>query len=259
MKLKQFIYSVEDGIGIFTINRPEVRNALSAECWEEIGIIADYIHSNADIKVAIITGAGEKAFAAGADLNALKLKTLSDGINNAVGQNNLRKLEICSKPIIAAVNGVAFGGGCELSLACDIRIVSENAKFGLPEVGVGVLPGAGGTQRLAKLIGLGRAKEVILTGKVISAEESVQIGLACKVVSNEGLLDEAKIVANTMMTKSPFAIGLAKRALNVSLSTDQETGLLLEQFAFAITMASEDKTEGVDAFLSKRKPEFKGK
>jgi enoyl-CoA hydratase len=259
MEFKNFLLEIDREVAVFTINRPEVRNALNSECWTELGDFVEYLNKSADIKVAIITGAGEKAFAAGADLNALKALTMRDVIHNAAGQVVLKKLENCNKPVIAAVNGVAFGGGCELALACDIRIAAENAKFGLPELGVGVLPGAGGTQRLAKLIGLGRAKEVILAGRIIAADEAVEIGLAFKSVPLKTLLEEAKKIAATIMTKSPFALSLAKKALNAALSTDQETGMLLEQFAFAMAMASEDKVEGIQAFLEKRPPAFKGK
>jgi len=258
MDLKNCLVEVKDGIAILTINRPEVRNALNAQCWDDINLFVDYISENEDVKIAIITGSGDKAFAAGADLKALRSRTMKEIINNASGQAVLRKLENCSKPSIAAVNGFAFGGGCELALACDIRIASENAVFGLPEVSVGVLPGAGGTQRLTRLIGLGRAKEIILTGRTVSGIDAVQIGLACKVVPLVKLMEEAKSLATTMMGKSPFCLGLAKKAIVASLSTDQDTGMLIEQFAFAMAMASEDKIEGIDAFFEKRKPEFKG-
>lgn len=258
MNFKNFLLEIDKGIAVLTVNRAEVRNALNTECWNEIGAFVDYVAQNEEVKVAIITGAGEKAFVAGADLNAVNTLSTVD-VLGVGAQSVLRRLEDCHKPFIAAVNGVAFGGGCELAIACDIRVVSENALFGLPEVGIGLLPGAGGTQKLAKLIGLGRAKEVILAGRIIAGSEAVQIGLAYKSVPLAGLMAEAKAVAATMLSKGPLAIGLSKKLIAASLATDQDAGLLLETLGFALTVASEDRAEGIDAFFNKRKPVFKGR
>jgi len=259
MNFKNFLLEVStEGIAVLTINRAEIRNALNTECWTEIGTFVDYVARSEDIKVAIITGAGEKAFVAGADLKAVNALSTVD-ILGAGAQSVLRRVEDCHKPFIAAVNGVAFGGGCELAIACDIRVVAENAMFGLPEIGIGLLPGAGGTQKLAKLIGLGRAKEVILAGRIISGSEAVQIGLAYKSVPPADLLTEAKAVAATMLSKGPLAMGLSKKLIAASLATDQDAGLLLETLGFALTVASEDRAEGIDAFFNKRKPVFKGR
>jgi enoyl-CoA hydratase len=188
----------------------------------------------------------------------LKTKTGVD-VLGAGAQKNLKKIEDSSKVVIAAVNGYAFGGGCEIALACDIRIISNNAIFGLPEVGLGILPGAGGTQRLSKLIGLGRAKEVILASKTINSTEALEYGLAAKSVKVEDLMSETHALAGRVMKNAPLALRLCKRLINASVSTDQETGMLLELFGLSILMNSEDKMEGIDSFLNKRKPEFKGK
>lgn len=177
---------------------------------------------------------------------------------DGLAQGILQRLEDCTKPVIAALNGVAFGGGCELALACDIRIVAENAKMGLPELGLGILPGGGGTQRLAKLIGLGRAKELILTGRAVDAKEAVNIGLASRVVPQEELLDAAREMAEAIMKKGPLAVRITKKLITASLSSDERSGMLLELFGYGLVIASEDKDEGVDSFFEKRPPEFKG-
>ncbi|MDR1027953.1 MAG: enoyl-CoA hydratase/isomerase family protein, partial [Clostridiales Family XIII bacterium] len=173
MELQHFLTEVRgDGIGVFTINRPEARNALNSACWDDIAAITRFIRANDHIRIAVFTGSGDKAFAAGADIQGLRDRTMIAALGGAA-QAALKELAACDKPVIAAVNGYALGGGCELAMACDIRIASDNAKFGLPEVGIGILPGAGGTQRLAGLVGLGRAKELILTGRHISADEAL--------------------------------------------------------------------------------------
>jgi enoyl-CoA hydratase len=258
VNFNNFLLEVDKGIAVLTVNRPEVRNALNTECWSEIGGFVDHVTQNEEIKLAIITGAGEKVFVAGADVKAVNTLSTVDILSGGA-QSVLRKIEDCHKPFIAAINGIAFGGGCELALACDIRIVAENALFGLPEVGIGLLPGAGGTQKLAKLIGLGRAKEVILAGRIISGSEAVQIGLAYKCVAPISLMDEAKAVADTILSKGPLAISLSKKLITASMATDQDAGFLLETLGFALTVASEDRAEGIDAFLNKRKPVFKGR
>ena len=222
---------------------------------DENGVAADKEES---IKVIIITGAGEKAFIAGADLNSLKLKKSTDCLGGA-GQKALDKIAQCSKPVIAAVNGYAFGGGCETAIACDFRIASENAIFGLPETGLGILPGAGGTQRLARLIGLGRAQDMILLGKNVRAEEAVQIGLATKCVKQEDLIAEAKKMAGKLIARGPVALKIAKRVVQASMDSSLETGQLLEMLSLAVLCSTEDKAEGVSSFLEKRTPEYKGR
>lgn len=258
MEWENFLCQIEHGIAVFTINRPEARNALNSACWAELGTIADYIEQTEEIKVAIFTGSGDKAFVAGADLRFLKARTMVEALEG-LAQKTLQRLEDCSKPLIAAINGVAFGGGCELALACDIRIVSDNAKLGLPELGLGVLPGGGGTQRLAKLIGLGRAKELVLTGRAVSAQEAVQIGLASKSVPQEAVLDAAREMAAAILKKGPLAVRITKKLLTASMSTDERAGMLLELFGYGLVIASEDRHEGIDSFFEKRPPEFRGR
>jgi enoyl-CoA hydratase len=231
---------------------------MNIECWEELDSFIDAANVDNDILVVVITGAGDKAFVAGADLQSLKTRTGVEALYG-IGQRVLKKIEDSSKPVIAAVNGLAFGGGCEITLACDIRMAADNALFGLPEPALGLSPGAGGTQRLSKLIGLGRAKEVILAGRTISAQEAVQFGLAYKCVPAADLLKETLAVAEGMVQKGPLALRLCKKLVNASMSTDQETGMLLELYSFSILMNSEDKAEGIDAFFAKRKPEYKGR
>lgn len=255
---KNFTIEVSNGKALFQVNRPEVRNALNAECWVEIDRFADEINHNPEIRIAIITGVGEKAFVAGADLTMLRDRTPVEALAG-VAQKALTKLENSNKPVIAAVNGYAFGGGCELALACDIRVASHNAIFGLPEVGLGILPGAGGTQRLARLIGLGRAKDVILAGRTFSGEEAAQIGLAYKSVPLPDLMSTVNEIADAMISKGPLALQITKQMITASLSSDINTGLLLELMGYSVLIGSEDKKEGVTAFFEKRKPQFQGK
>lgn len=248
----------EQGIALFTANRPEKMNALDDVSWAEISDFFTWADKAEEVNVVILTGAGDKAFIAGADLNSLKLKKPVDCLGGA-GQKALERIQKCSKPVIAAVNGYAFGGGCETAIACDFRVVSENAIFALPETGLGILPGAGGTQRLSRLIGLGRAQDVILLGRKIGAEEAAQIGLATKCVSQENLLAEARKMAGKLLAKGPVAIRIAKRVVQASMSSSQEVGELLEMLALSTLCSTEDKMEGVSSFLEKRSPEYKGK
>ncbi|MDR0880601.1 MAG: enoyl-CoA hydratase/isomerase family protein [Clostridioides sp.] len=253
-----FLLAVEDGIATLTINRPEVRNAMNTECYAELHKLIDWAEAEESVKVIIITGSGEKAFVSGADIVAVKALT---GVKNidSTSKKTMKAIEDCTKPVIAALNGVAFGGGCELALACDIRIVAEKAKLGLPETSLGIIPGAGGTQRLARIAGIGIAKEMILGGRVLNAQEIVNFGMAMKVVPLESLIDECKTVANTMISKGPLALSVAKKLITASMNTDIETGLLLENFAFGVLLDSEDKLEGANSFLEKRKAIFQGK
>lgn len=258
LHFNNFILEVNEGIAVFTLNRPEVRNAISNECWHEISRFFEYADTSDEIKVIILTGAGSKAFASGQDIKGVPVKRGIDGIRS-ISREPLLKIENNYKPVIAAVNGVAFGGGCELALACDIRILANHAKIGFPEPNLGIIPAAGGTQRLSRLIGIGRAKEIILGGRVLTGEEAVNVGFAMKSVPIENLIDEAKELAKVMLSKGPVALALAKRAINASLYTDINTGLLLENLAFDILLETEDKREGTNAFIEKRKANFKGK
>lgn len=259
MEFENFLLEIDDaGIAVFTSNRPEKMNALNDTSWREINEFFTWADKDPSVKAIIITGAGDKAFIAGADIGSLKAKKSTDVLGGAA-QKSLQKIQECSKPVIAAVNGYAFGGGCETAIACDFRIASENAVFGLPETGLGILPGAGGTQRLARLIGLGRAQDMILLGRNIKAEEAAVIGLATKCVKSEELIPEAKKMAKKLMVKGPVAIRLAKRVVQASLSSSQDVGMLLEMLALSTLCSTEDKMEGVTAFLEKRTPEYKGR
>lgn len=258
LNLKNFTLELDSGIAVFTLNRPDVGNSISNECWYEMTRFFDYADTSDEIKVIILTGAGSKAFASGQDIKSFTKKKGIDGIRS-LSREPLLKIENNYKPVIAAVNGYAFGGGCELALACDIRILANHAKIGFPEPNVGIIPAAGGTQRLSRLVGVGRSKEIILAGRVLNADEAVNMGFAMKSVPLENLLEEAKEVAKVMLTKGPVALALAKKAINASMYTDISTGLLLENFAFDVLLETEDKHEGTNAFLEKRKANFKGR
>lgn len=254
----KLLVKIEDSIAIVTINRPEVRNALDKETW---GLLRDTfisLEKDPDVKVIILTGAGEKAFIAGADLNSLKVRTVletMDSENNAI----IRLIEEVNKPIIAAVNGYCFGAGNEIAQACDIRIASENAKFGQTELNVGILPGGGGTQRLRNLVGQGKAMEMILTGDPISVEEAYRIGLINRVVPLDNLIDECVTMAKKIAAKSPIVLKLAKRAIQKGANLPIDTGLLIEVLSQSVMFSTDDHLEGINAFLEKRTPEYSGK
>ena len=250
--------SVEENVGTITINRPDVRNALSTQVLGDIrGALAEFRHDD-EVGVVVFTGAGDRAFAAGADINELRERTFLDALASLM-QAVYDEIEDYEKPTIAAVNGLALGGGCELAMACDIRIASENARFGQPEVNLSIIPGAGGTQRLARLVGKGKATEMILTGEIIGAEEAHRVGLVTRVISSDELVDAVRETARSIMSKGPLAIRLAKLAIRTGFETDLRTGLVIERLAQAVLLTSEDKREGTSAFLEKREPEFKGK
>lgn len=247
-----------DKITLLTVNRPEKRNAMSTEAWRELEHFFAWADQAPEVGMVILTGAGNKAFIAGADLNSLAERRPADCLKNAA-QSALRRIERCAKPVIAAVNGYAFGGGCETAIACDFRVVSENAVFALPETGLGIIPGAGGTQRLSRLIGLGRAKEMVLLGRSVAGPEAVRIGLATACVPQEKLLEEARQMAAQMLKRGPLALQMAKQLLQVSLSSSEDVGLLMENIAFGALCGTQDKREGVMSFLEKRNPSYQGK
>lgn len=252
---KYFKVRKEDEIAIVTIDRPEVRNALNSQGWRELRETMLSLDQDDTVQVIIITGAGDKAFVAGADLNSLKTRTVLetlDGTNSVI----LREIETMQKPVIAAINGYALGGGCELAMACDIRIASDNAKLGQTEINVGILPGAGGTQRLTRLVGMGKALELILTGNIISAEEAMRIGLVNKVVPQAELMDEAMNTAKSISAKSPVIVRLAKAAIKAGSATDLNASLLIETLCQTIAFSTPDHLEGINAFLEKRKPQY---
>ncbi len=260
MSYDTLTFSVTDRVALVTFNRPDKLNALNDAVMAELGAAADEIASREDIAGAILTGAGSKAFVAGADIAELATQGPFDGKARAVrGQAVLRRLETCGKPVVAAVNGFALGGGCELAMACHLRIASEKAKFGQPEVKLGICPGYGGTQRLPRLVGKGRALELILTGRVIGAEEARQIGLVHKVVPADELLTEAESVLRSILAMGPLAVRLSIEAVDQGLDMSLDEGLSLEANHFGLLSATADMKEGMQAFLEKRDAEFRGR
>lgn len=250
---------INEGIALVTINRPKVLNALNAGLLGELQDTFAALATNQEVGAVIITGAGEKSFVAGADIK--ELATLNPVTAKAVserGQLTFRQIEEFPKPVIAAINGFALGGGCELALACHIRVAADNARLGLPEVSLGLIPGYGGTQRLARIIGKGRALEMVLTGDMVHADRAYEKGLVNHVVHGDVLLDKCREIANTIMTKGPLATRLALEAVNHGLEMPQADGERLEANLFGLLAATEDCKEGLNAFLEKRKPTFKG-
>ncbi|MCL5961713.1 MAG: enoyl-CoA hydratase-related protein [Chloroflexi bacterium] len=261
MAYENLLVEREEGVGIITINRPHVLNALSRGTLMDLDAAIDELNGDPEVRAIIITGAGEKAFVAGADINELRaLASGNQGRTFALfGQSVFSKIENLPKPVIMAVNGFALGGGCELAISGDIRIASENAQFGQPEINLGIIAGYGGSQRLPRLVGVGMAKLLLLSGDRISAQEALRIGLADKVVPAAELMATAKDLAKRLASKSPLGLALAKECVNKALSTDISTGLAFEATQFGLAAASEDRVEGTSAFLEKRKPVFKGK
>lgn len=259
MDYKNILLEKDGYIALITLNRPEVRNALDPQTWAEIRGAIRECRFDPGVRVVIITGSGGKAFASGADIRSLRERETLEVLKSEA-QETLNDIENLDKPVIAAIDGFALGGGCELSMACDIRIATSRSKLGQPEVNLGIIPGAGGTQRLQRLVGVGKAKELIFTGDIISAQEAREIGLVNKVVDQPGdLLPAAREMAQKIIAKGPVAVSLSKMAINVGANTDINSGLLFEKFAQTIAFATEDRIEGTTAFLDKRKPEFKGK
>ena len=257
MDYQNFILEVKQNVAYLQVNRPQVHNAMNADCWRELIEIIKEVDSSPEIRALVISGSGSKAFVSGADINFLKDRT-SVSAMEGLAQSALDQLSKLGKPTIAAVNGLALGAGCELALACDIRIAAEHAKFGLPETGLGILPGAGGTQRLARIVGQGRAVQMIFTGCMVSAQHALMWGQVSFVVPGDDLLPAAADLAARILQKAPLAIRLAKKAITASTNTDMETGLLLELLSYSALMSSKDKEEGVNAFLEKRVPQFTG-
>lgn len=246
------------GVGTITINRPDKRNALSRTVLAEISEVLDAWEDDDSVRAVLFTGAGEKAFVAGADISQLANYDLPYGLA-AHMQRLYDRIQDYPKPTLAALNGVAMGGGLELAMSCDIRIAADTAKMGLPETTLGVLPGAGGTQRLSRLVGAGRAVELILTSRILTAEQAERYGLVTAVVPGAELMSTAAETLGTILTKGPLAIRLAKMVITQGAETDQKTGLMLEQLAQTLLYTTEDKAEGAAAFLAKRTPEFRGR
>lgn len=257
MNYQTLLFESKDSIGYVTINRPDKLNALNSSARQELLQVFEAIKHDAETHVVIITGAGEKSFVAGTDIGELtELNAESGRLFALGGQEVFDRIENLGKPVIAAVNGYALGGGCELALACHIRVASENAKFGQPEVNLGIIPGYGGTQRLARLIGKGRAMEMILTGDQIDAQEALRIGLVNKVVPLGELMKTAEAIAQKILSKGQVAVRLALKAVNITDETNLTDGLALEASLFGVCCGSEDFKEGTKAFLEKRKPAF---
>lgn len=261
MTYKHLLIDREDNVAVLTINRPEKYNALNDEVVAEISSAMDELGADDEVRAIVITGAGDKAFISGADVGMLRdLETSRDAVaNSRRGQAMTLKVENLAKPVIAAINGFALGGGLELAMACDIRLASDTARLGQPEVGLGLNPGYGGTQRLPRLVGKGMAKLLILTGDMIEAHEALRIGLVEKVVPQAELVDEAKALATKLATMPPLTLAACKGAINLGLEVDLERGLSIESLEFGVLSTTEDYQEGTSAFLEKRKPVFKGK
>lgn len=246
-----------DGVAVLTVDRPEARNALDAETVSEIHAALDRVEGDAGVRVLIVTGGGEKVFVAGADVRTLLARSNRDVL--AAGNNRLfARLESVPIPTIAAINGFALGGGLEFALACDLRIAADHARMGLPETGLGIIPGAGGTMRLPRIVGLGIAKEMVLTGVIHDAETALRIGLVNRVVPAAELMDAARALADAMKKRAPVALRLGKMAVNASLSVPADVGAQLEIVAQTVLNSTSDIKEGMTAFLEKRKPEFRG-
>ncbi|MDQ0201462.1 enoyl-CoA hydratase [Neobacillus ginsengisoli] len=253
------VSTLENGIVVITLNRPDAANALSIKVLEELKNVIDNCKFDPSVRCLVITGAGEKVFCAGADLKeraGMDEQTVRKTVS--LIRECINNLETLPQPVIAAVNGAAFGGGTELALACDIRVASEKAKFGLTETSLGIIPGAGGTQRLPRLVGKGRAKELIFTARRIDAEEAKEIGLVEYVESPESLLEKAIEIAGQIVRNAPIAVRQAKFAIEKGFDVDLTTGLAIEQNAYEVTIPTKDRLEGLQAFKEKRSPAYKG-
>lgn len=252
------LVDVRDRVAVVTINRPEVRNAINAQVQADLRAALGTLRHDDAVGVVVLTGAGDKAFAAGADIGQLQGYSLHTGLSSAM-QRLYDEVEEFEKPTIAAVNGYALGGGCELAMACDIRIATTTARFGLPETSLAVLPGAGGTQRLARLVGVGRAIDLILTARTLTAPEALATGLVTRVAEPAELLAAARDIALEILAKGPLAVRLAKLVIRSGLDADQRTGQVVERLAQALLYTTADKREGAAAFLDKRSPEWSGR
>jgi len=258
MLLKNLIYNTDHSIATITINRPDKLNALNHTTLSELDLVFDSVKTDNRVSAIIITGAGEKAFVAGADIEEISKLDSKSGIEfSEYGQAIFNKIEDLEKPVIAAVNGFALGGGCELALACHIRIASDKARFGQPEVNLGLIPGYGGTQRLTRLINKGRALEYILSGDMISASDAYKIGLVNNIYASDELIPKAKEMAQKIISKGSFAVSSSIKAVNSVYQLSQDEGIKFESELFGSCCGTEDFKEGTSAFLEKRKPNFK--
>jgi enoyl-CoA hydratase/carnithine racemase len=260
LTLENVLYEKKGGIAYVTLNRPKVLNALNTPTWTDLRTAFEDARDDAAVRGVILTGAGNKAFIAGADIRELAhVAAFEAEQSSRFGQDVLDLIENLGKPVIAAINGFALGGGCETAMACTIRIAADNAKFGQPEVKLGLLPGGGGTQRLPRLVGKGRALYLILSGEMISAQEAYRIGLVNEVVPAGNLIQRAEVILKQISSNAPIAVKFAIEAANKGMETSQSEGLLLEASYFGLCAATEDKKEGTSAFLEKRAPQFRGR
>src|SRR5258707_837794 len=258
--LENLLYEKKGAIAYVTLNRPKVLNALNRRTWEDLKTAFEDARDDDAIRGVILTGAGDKAFIAGADIGELaQVTAVGAEESSRFGQGVLNLIENLGKPVVAAVNGFALGGGCETAMACTIRLAAENAKFGQPEVKLGVIPGGGGTQRLPRLVGKGRALQLILSGEIISAQEAYRIGLVNEVVPAADLISRAEAILQEIFSNAPLAVKFSLEAVNKGLETSQAEGLALEASYFGLCAGTEDKKEGTQAFLQKRAPQFQGR
>ena len=260
VELKNVILEKEGNLATITINRPKALNALNSETLRELDTVIETLENDSEVYCVIVRGAGEKAFVAGADIAEMKDLNSDEAEEfGLLGNKVFRRLENLDKPVIAAVSGFALGGGCELAMACDIRIASEKARFAQPEAGLGITPGFGGTQRLPRLVGTGKAKELIYTCSMIKADEALRIGLVNKVVPLENLMEEAKKMAAAIIANAPIAVRLCKDAINKGTQVDIDSAIKIESEDFGKCFDSEDQLEGMTAFLEKRSKNFQNK
>jgi enoyl-CoA hydratase/carnithine racemase len=260
LMLDNVLYEKQDGLAYVTVNRPRVLNALNTPTWKDLRKAFEDARDDSAVRGVILTGAGDKAFIAGADISELAhVSAVEAEESSRFGQEVLDLIENLGKPVIAAINGFALGGGCETAMACTIRIAVDTAKFGQPEVTLGLVPGGGGTQRLPRLVGKGRALQLILSGEMISAQEAWRIGLVNEVVPAANLITRAEAILKKIASNAPIAVKFALEAANKGVETSQSEGLLLEASYFGLCAATEDKKEGTTAFLEKRAPQFRGR
>ncbi|PLS18625.1 enoyl-CoA hydratase [Bacillus sp. M6-12] len=259
MMYELLLCEIENKVAVVTVNRPPV-NPLNTQVFRELSMLFDELEANEDVRAIVLTGSGERAFVAGADINEMAGLDLV-GINkmNKTSRKVFTKIENVTKPVIAALNGMALGGGLELALACDMRISSDKAKFGFPEVGLGIIPGGGGTQRLQKIVGQGVAKELLYFGEMFNAQRALDLHIVNKVVPAGEVLEEAKEWAGKLAQKPPVALQMVKTAVNAGSNTDLESGLIIESTCFANAFSTEDRKEGLQAFVEKREPVYTGR
>ncbi len=258
--IENVLYEKKDGIAYVTLNRPKVLNALNQRTWQDLRAAFEDARDDATVRGVILTGAGDKAFIAGADISEIAHITAVDAERSSRdGQDVLTLIENLGKPVIAAVNGFALGGGCETAMACTIRVASEHARLGQPEVSLGIIPGGGGTQRLPRLVGKGRALQIILSGAMITAQEAYRIGLVDEVVPATDLIPRAEAILKQIFANAPVAIRFSLEAVNRGLETSQAEGMALEASLFGLCAGTEDKDEGTQAFLQKRAAKFQGR